>query len=73
MSSDYELLKVLYDAVSAGADGVAFGRNIFQHPNPAPLSCAIRHILDNSIDAQDLEDLAEACNLITEDDILDMD
>jgi predicted phospho-2-dehydro-3-deoxyheptonate aldolase len=34
LNSDGDLLRMTYDALRAGAMGVAFGRNIFQHDNP---------------------------------------
>lgn len=63
MSSDLELLKTVHDAVGAGAMGVAFGRNVFQHPNPAPLAYAIRQILDSKVSEEDLILLAEGCKI----------
>lgn len=49
MSSTSELLTMLADAVSAGAKGVAIGRNIFQDPYPERLVSSIRQILDKNI------------------------
>lgn len=46
MNSDQELLAMIKDAADAGARGVAIGRNIFQHGNPALLAGEIRSILD---------------------------
>jgi predicted phospho-2-dehydro-3-deoxyheptonate aldolase len=46
MSSDEDVLAMIRDAVQAGASGVSIGRNVFQHPNPAEFSKAIRQILD---------------------------
>lgn len=44
-----ELLEMIADAVSAGAKGVAIGRNIFQDSNPTNLAQIIRQILDLKI------------------------
>ncbi|MDF2523905.1 MAG: 2-amino-3,7-dideoxy-D-threo-hept-6-ulosonate synthase [Clostridiales bacterium] len=65
ISSDYELLKMLYDSIKAGAAGAAFGRNVFQHPNPAPLSFAIRKILDDdNLEDEQLKEIADACSML---------
>ena len=36
-----DLLTSIYDAVNAGAAGVAVGRNIYRHPHPDKLTAAI--------------------------------
>ncbi len=46
MSSVNELLDMIEESVAAGARGVAIGRNLFQHPDPARLARIIRQILD---------------------------
>lgn len=45
MSSDPEFLTMIYDAVKAGARGVAVGRNIFQNSNPLIISDEIAKII----------------------------
>jgi len=40
-----QLLELVAQAMEAGARGIAIGRNIFQHPNPAFLCTLIRQIL----------------------------
>lgn len=49
MSSDNDLTTMISDAVMAGASGVAIGRNIFQHHDPAMLAGEIRKILDGNL------------------------
>ncbi len=36
-----EMLQAICDALAAGADGVAIGRNVWQHPNPAGVCRAL--------------------------------
>jgi len=45
VNSDVQLLTAIYDAMHAGAGGVAIGRNIFQHPSPESISHAIHLIV----------------------------
>ncbi|MGH9986383.1 MAG: fructose-bisphosphate aldolase, partial [Nitrososphaeraceae archaeon] len=33
-TSDSEIMQLCYDAMEAGAKGITFGRNIFQHKDP---------------------------------------
>lgn len=46
LSSSGDLLSMVDDAISAGANGILIGRNIFQDENPAKLCAGIRSILD---------------------------
>lgn len=46
MSSTNDLLSMIEESVEAGARGVAIGRNLFQHPDPAGLARIIRQTLD---------------------------
>jgi predicted phospho-2-dehydro-3-deoxyheptonate aldolase len=46
LSSSGDLLSMVDDAISAGANGISIGRNIFQDENPAKLCAGIRSILD---------------------------
>jgi len=61
ISSDYDLLSLIHNAIAAGVKGVAIGRNVFQHPNPAALADAVRTILDGPISEEQLKELAAAC------------
>ena len=45
MDTDAEVLKMVEDAISAGASGVSIGRNIFQHENPTKMTIAISKIV----------------------------
>lgn len=49
MSSTAELFEMILDAVSAGAQGVAIGRNIFEDSHPARLTKTLRRILDQKV------------------------
>ncbi|MBO1512154.1 2-amino-3,7-dideoxy-D-threo-hept-6-ulosonate synthase [Metabacillus bambusae] len=46
LNSNADLLTMIDDAVSAGANGISIGRNIFQAENPTKLCETIRSILD---------------------------
>jgi fructose-bisphosphate aldolase / 2-amino-3,7-dideoxy-D-threo-hept-6-ulosonate synthase len=43
--SDAEILKLAYDAMQAGAIGVTFGRNVFQHRDPTSIAKALRRVV----------------------------
>lgn len=62
MSSMNDLLIMINDAVRAGAKGISIGRNIFQSPDPEQLVKVIRHILDNRVSREGIEDLARTLN-----------
>ncbi|TXC93124.1 fructose-bisphosphate aldolase [Metabacillus litoralis] len=46
LSSNDDLLVMIDDALSAGANGISIGRNIFQDEDPEKLCASIRSILD---------------------------
>ena len=48
LGSNDDLLTMIDDAVSAGANGISIGRNIFQDENPEKLCANIRSILNQS-------------------------
>ncbi len=50
MDSSEAMLQVVHGAVTAGAAGVVFGRNIWQHPDPAAVVGALRHIIHDGGD-----------------------
>ncbi|MHA1713690.1 MAG: 2-amino-3,7-dideoxy-D-threo-hept-6-ulosonate synthase [Candidatus Ranarchaeia archaeon] len=52
----HSLLKMVSGAISAGAKGVAFGRNIFQSQNPIKIVSAIRSLISEK---QKLEEVLE--------------
>lgn len=45
VDSDEQLLEVVHEALGAGASGVAFGRNIWQHPTPGKLVRAMAAVI----------------------------
>ncbi len=45
MDSDLEVLKMVKEAIDAGAKGTSIGRNVFQHPFPALMCKAISSIV----------------------------
>lgn len=53
METDREVLQVVSDAMEAGAGGVAFGRNIWQHKNPESITRAIARVIheERSVEA----------------------
>jgi DhnA family fructose-bisphosphate aldolase class Ia len=48
VSSDLELLHVVHQALAAGASGVAFGRNVWQHRTPKNLVQALAAVIHES-------------------------
>ncbi len=50
-NTDAEVLKMVEDAISAGASGVSIGRNVFQHENPTKMTIAISKIVHEGITA----------------------
>jgi fructose-bisphosphate aldolase/2-amino-3,7-dideoxy-D-threo-hept-6-ulosonate synthase len=59
-NTDAEVLKMVEDAISAGASGVSIGRNVFQHKNPAHMTRAMSKIVHENFSA------AEAMELLRE-------
>jgi len=45
MSSDMDILNMVFDSIEAGGRGVSIGRNIFQHSNPRAMTEAISGIV----------------------------
>ena len=52
-NSDREILEMCSGAMSAGAKGVTFGRNIFQHKNPPAMERALRAIIIENRNARE--------------------
>ncbi len=50
-STDAEVLKMVEDAIAAGASGVSIGRNIFQHEDPTKMTIAISKIVHEGVSA----------------------
>jgi fructose-bisphosphate aldolase/2-amino-3,7-dideoxy-D-threo-hept-6-ulosonate synthase len=55
MDTDWEVLSMIRDSLDAGGRGVSIGRNTFQHDDPEAMVRAIRRIV---IDNDDLEDVS---------------
>ncbi|MEM3133155.1 MAG: hypothetical protein QXV97_00410 [Candidatus Caldarchaeum sp.] len=49
VDSELEVLRMVYDSLSAGGAGVAFGRNIFQHPKPEKVTKAIYGLIHEGL------------------------
>ena len=45
VDTDEKVLKLAHDVMEAGAIGVTFGRNVFQHPDPTSITRALRRIV----------------------------
>ena len=45
MDTERDALATVAGALEAGAIGVAFGRNVFQHPNPTGMIKALRQVI----------------------------
>jgi DhnA family fructose-bisphosphate aldolase class Ia len=56
MGDDAGLLKMVEDAMTAGAAGIAIGRNVWQHSNPAAIARSLNAVVHQ--DASALEALA---------------
>ncbi len=56
LDDDAALLKMVEDAMTGGASGVAIGRNVWQHPNPAAIARSMQAVVHK--DASALEALA---------------
>jgi fructose-bisphosphate aldolase/2-amino-3,7-dideoxy-D-threo-hept-6-ulosonate synthase len=44
-TSDTEIMQLCYDAMEAGAKGITFGRNIFQHKDPFMIISLLKEIV----------------------------
>ncbi len=53
MKDDLDVLKMVAGAMEAGAAGVAFGRNVFQHENPEKMVRAIASIIFEGCDPEE--------------------
>jgi len=51
--NDYEVLKMVEDAMTAGAIGVSLGRLIFQHARPHLMTAALRAIIVEGVPAKE--------------------
>jgi DhnA family fructose-bisphosphate aldolase class Ia len=53
MSSDEEILQMVYDSMQAGGHGVSIGRNVFQHRNVEKMTKAISDIVLRGYEVED--------------------
>lgn len=54
-TDELKLLKDVKDAILAGAIGVAIGRNVFQHRNPELIARALRMVIHDGADVEDVK------------------
>jgi predicted phospho-2-dehydro-3-deoxyheptonate aldolase len=52
MKTDLDVLKLAEDSVKAGAAGLSFGRNVFQHKNPTAMTRALTAVVHDNQTAQ---------------------
>jgi fructose-bisphosphate aldolase/2-amino-3,7-dideoxy-D-threo-hept-6-ulosonate synthase len=52
-NTDAEVLKMVEDAIAAGASGVSIGRNVFQHKNPADMTRAMSKVVHEGFSAEE--------------------
>jgi fructose-bisphosphate aldolase/2-amino-3,7-dideoxy-D-threo-hept-6-ulosonate synthase len=58
-NTDAEVMKMVEDAISAGASGVSIGRNVFQHKNPANMTKAMCKIVHEGSSAEEAMGMLE--------------
>ncbi|AEA46462.1 2-amino-3,7-dideoxy-D-threo-hept-6-ulosonate synthase [Archaeoglobus veneficus] len=63
--SDEKLLEEVAQAMLAGAAGVAIGRNVFQHNNPAAIVKALKRVIHNGISVEEAMEVLYERNLVT--------
>lgn len=51
--NDFEVLKMVEDAMEAGAIGISLGRNIFQHARPDLMTAALRAVIIDGVSAKE--------------------
>jgi len=60
VNTDKEIIRMCADAMEAGAKGVTFGRNIFQHKNPAAIVKALsKVVMDDRNPEEVIEELGK--------------
>jgi class I fructose-bisphosphate aldolase len=60
MNNDLDVLRLAEDSVSAGAAGLSFGRNVFQHKRPEAISKALTAIVHDNATTEQAAKLLEA-------------
>ncbi|OKH77394.1 aldolase [Mycobacterium sp. SWH-M3] len=56
-ATDTEILQRTFEVMRQGACGIVYGRNIFQHPNPAAMVAALMAVVHDDVDASAAADL----------------
>jgi DhnA family fructose-bisphosphate aldolase class Ia len=51
--NDLETLRMVQGAMTSGARGAFYGRNVWQHKNPAGMVRALRRVIHDNADAED--------------------
>ncbi len=59
LSSVREVFKMTYDAMSVGAHGVTYGRNVWQADDPAAIIQALKHIIHNRGTVEEAMEIAK--------------
>jgi fructose-bisphosphate aldolase/2-amino-3,7-dideoxy-D-threo-hept-6-ulosonate synthase len=62
VGTDAEVLKLAYDVMEAGAMGVTFGRNVFQHRDPTRIVRALRRIVVERSSVEEAMEVMSAAN-----------
>jgi len=60
MNTDREVLETVKDAMEAGAAGVTFGRNVWQHKNPPEMLNAIKAIVHDNVSVDEALKILES-------------
>jgi fructose-bisphosphate aldolase/2-amino-3,7-dideoxy-D-threo-hept-6-ulosonate synthase len=58
-NTDAEVLKMVEDAIAAGASGVSIGRNVFQHKSPANMTRAMSKVVHEGLSATEAIEILE--------------
>ena len=53
METEQDVLATVAGAMEAGAIGVAFGRNVFQHPHPIGMIRSLRQVVHEGVSVQE--------------------
>ncbi len=62
---EFMLLREVKDAISAGACGVAIGRNVFQHKNPERIAKALKMIVHDNASLEDVKEVLYEGDMVT--------
>jgi len=62
VDTDAKVLKLAHDVMEAGAMGVTFGRNVFQHQDPTAITRALRRIVIDRSSVEEAMEVMAAAN-----------